>query len=115
MSLYSKLIDAGLPIESATEEGAISGLPGVVMTPEQVQKMNDIVLEHFRPAEWADLSSHRADVQQIRDEYTATINQLQNIENATNPTNAQVIAAVKFLAKTLRLLLKLLARQYRNS
>lgn len=32
------------------------------------------------------------------------------IENATSPTNAQIIAAVKFLAKTLRLILKLLAR-----
>jgi hypothetical protein len=47
---------------------------------------------------------------QIRTEYQTTITQLQSIEAATNPTNAQVIAAVKFLAKTLRLLLKLLAR-----
>jgi hypothetical protein len=54
----------------------------------------------------------RADRQQLKDEYLATIAQLQNIENAVNPTNAQVIAAVKFLAKTLRLMLKLLAKLF---
>jgi hypothetical protein len=52
------------------------------------------------------------DRSQLKTEYQNTIDTLVNIENAVNPTNAQVIAGVKFLAKTLRLLLKLLARQY---
>jgi hypothetical protein len=47
----------------------------------------------------------------LRNEFTSTISTLTDIENATSPTNAQVIAAIKFLAKTLRLLLKVLARQ----
>lgn len=46
----------------------------------------------------------------LKAEFSATVLQLQNIETATTPTNAQIIAAVKFLAKTLRLILKLLAR-----
>ena len=47
---------------------------------------------------------------QLKAEYQATIDQLQNIENAQSPTNAQVITAVKYLARTIRLMLKLLAR-----
>lgn len=50
--------------------------------------------------------------EQIKAEYQATINTLQQIEDTQAPTNAQVIAAVKFIAKTLRLLLRLLARRY---
>ena len=50
------------------------------------------------------------DKSQLKAEFQETITQLLSIENAVSPTNAQVIAAVKFLAKTLRLLLKLLAR-----
>lgn len=52
------------------------------------------------------------EVSQLKEEYQQTIDTLQQIEDAQSPTNAQVIAAVKFLAKTMRLLLKLLARQY---
>lgn len=50
------------------------------------------------------------DLDQYRTQYLSTLDTLSQIENATTPTNAQVVAAVKFLAKTLRLLLKLLAR-----
>jgi hypothetical protein len=112
-TLLEKLKAAGLPIESATESGAIAGLPGVQMTPEQEQTFKDILLEHFKPAEYADLLIGRADISQLKSEYQTTITQLQSIESAVNPTNAQVIAAVKFLAKTLRLLLKLLTRNYK--
>jgi len=52
----------------------------------------------------------RANREQIKAEYVATLATLADIENAISPTNAQVIAAVKFMAKTLRLLLKMLAR-----
>lgn len=52
----------------------------------------------------------KIDRDKLRVEYLSTLNTLSQIENATSPTNAQVIAAVKFLAKTLRLLLRLLAR-----
>lgn len=53
MTLYEKLIAAGLPIESATEDGAVSGLPGVQMTAEHIRLLNDVCFEHFHPAEYA--------------------------------------------------------------
>lgn len=55
-------------------------------------------------------SAYLLDKTTLKGEYIATIAQLEAIEAATSPTNAQVIAAIKFLAKTLRLLLKLIAR-----
>jgi len=106
-TLYEKLITAGLPIISATEEGEIESLQ---MTAEQQLLFSDILMEHFQPIQYADILTIRADRQQLKEEYQSTIATLQTIESTTSPTNAQVIAAVKFLAKTLRLLLKLLAR-----
>lgn len=47
----------------------------------------------------------------IKAEYLNTINTLQQIEDATSPTNAQVVAAVKFLARTVRLILKIFVRR----
>jgi len=72
-------------------------------------------LEHlinFTPEAQADVLQKQTDRQQLRTEYQNAVTQLQDIENATNPTNAQVIAAVKFLARTLRLILKLFARSW---
>lgn len=53
---------------------------------------------------------NEVDKASLKSEYQATVTQLQNIETATSLTNAQIVAAVKFLAKTQRLILKLLAR-----
>lgn len=64
-------------------------------------------------AELDELTSQDQARDQLKAEYTSTITTLQTIEGTTNPTNAQVVAAVKFLAKTLRLLLKFLAKQYK--
>lgn len=47
-----------------------------------------------------------------REEYQKTLDQLQLIADYANPTNAQVIAAVKYLARTLRLVIKLFIRYY---
>jgi hypothetical protein len=53
MSLYQQLIDAGLPVKSATETGQVEGLPGVEMTSEQRQLFQDILLAYLNPAEYA--------------------------------------------------------------
>ena len=50
--------------------------------------------------------------QALKEEYLGTISTLQQIEDTTSPTHAQVIAAVKFIAKTVRLMLKILAKMY---
>jgi len=111
MTLYEKLIAAGLPIASATEQGQISGLPGAVFTDEQIQTMNDVILEHLKPVEYAELIAYRADVQALRDDYLWAIGRLGQIQAAVNPTNAQVIQAIKDLAKIQERLLKFLKSQ----
>ncbi len=47
MTLYEKLIAASLPVQSATDQGAISFLPGVTLTAEQEEIFHIIILEHF--------------------------------------------------------------------
>jgi hypothetical protein len=61
----------------------------------------------------AAITEDKSAATEIKGTYLATITTLEQIEAAASPTNAQVIAAVKFMAKTLRLLLKLLARQFK--
>ena len=51
-----------------------------------------------------------ARIQELRDGYQTAITRLAQIETAVNPTNTQVIAAIKDIAKFLRLTLKVLAR-----
>lgn len=69
------------------------------------------------PAEWNTYLTiadpERAEYQQLKDAYADTIAQLKAIEDAVSPTNAQVIAAVKYLAKVLRLTLRFLVRLIR--
>lgn len=107
MTLYEQLIAAGLPVINASETGEITA---EAMTEAQQAQMNDILLNYFHPTEYADLQTYRQLIQQIKDEYTATLATLQQIQDTVSPTNAQVIAAVKFLAKTEQQILKLLRR-----
>lgn len=110
MTLYEKLIAAGLPIQSATEDGAITGLPGVAMTPAQIQTMNDIILEYFNPAEYADLIAWRTNAQELKAVYQDMIARLEQIQAASNPTNAQVIQAVKDEALYIERIMKVIKR-----
>lgn len=103
MSLYDDLLAAGLPVE-LLPDGGYTFTRSIDET--ETQLYHDIL----DPAEKASREAYAVDRAQLKAEYQATVDQLQAIENATSPTNAQVIAAVKFIAKTLRLLLKLLAR-----
>lgn len=47
-----------------------------------------------------------------REEYQKTLDNLQTIANLTNPTNAQVVQAINYLARTLRLIIKHFIRYY---
>jgi len=109
MTLLSNLTTAGLPVSQAQEDGN-SITWSTPPTDEQMQLCRDIVLQYVDPTARADIVAGRTDRAQIKAELQATITQLKAIENAVSPTNAQVIAAMKFIAKTLRLILKLLAR-----
>lgn len=107
MTIFEKLVNAGIPVISANENGEIST---EILTADQEKTFKDILLEHFNPSKYAEILLERSDKAQLKAEYLNTIATLQQIEDAVNPTNGQVISAVKFLAKTLRLLLKLIAR-----
>lgn len=78
-------------------------------------------LEHlidFTPEAQADVLQKQMDRQQFKSEYLNTIDQLQTIENTDNPTQVnlatlvQMAGAIKFIAKSLRLLIKLIARSF---
>lgn len=76
------------------------------LTPEQISTL----LSTPQSTEETDsLTQYVAMTQQMRDEFASAINTLQNHQNAT--TNAEVIAAVKFQAKTLERLLRLYKMQ----
>jgi hypothetical protein len=53
MSYLSELQAAGLPIASATEDGAVDALPGVVMTPEQERLFREVTVRYFYPEQYA--------------------------------------------------------------
>lgn len=107
MTIFDELLAAGLPVISADESGAISMGE---MTDAQKDIFKDVVLAHFNPIDWEQVQQNRIDKAQLKSEFQSIIDTLVQIENATSPTNAQVVAAVKFLARALRLLLRLLAR-----
>lgn len=47
-----------------------------------------------------------ANQKQLRDEYHNAITTLESITNATSPTNAQIVQAVKYMAKVLLFILR---------
>jgi hypothetical protein len=99
IGIQVKLVDGGYVITSA-------------LTEQQQIQYDDLLMEYFIPDKWQEELSHRAIRKQLKDEYQATLATLQQITDTASPTNAQVVAAVKFLAKTFILLLKLISRSY---
>jgi hypothetical protein len=104
--LHQELVSAGIPIDGVSSNGRIDFQ--ITATEAQRARAQAILLAHD-PVDYdaIDFQSYK---QQIKAEYVATLATLADIENAISPTNAQVIAAVKFMAKTLRLILKLQAK-----
>jgi hypothetical protein len=96
MFTLQQLLDAGLP---AT---ATDGNDSEAVTQFERELTQTEWLTYLRISD--------PDKGKLKKEYLATLTQLQNIEDAASPNNAQVITAVKFMAKTLGLILKLLAR-----
>ena len=90
------------------------GLPAVRVWDEDMLGIIQTQAEFERPLTEAELVTFMGvtepDKANIKREYLSTIATLEQIETTVNPTNAQIIAAVKFLATTLKLLLKLVAR-----
>ena len=103
MTLFTDLKNAGLPVISASDTQATFSRS---LTDVESELYHDI-LDPTRAARRNDETMARV---QLRAEYLSTITTLQQIVNAQSPSNAQVIIAVKFLAKTMMLIIHLLAR-----
>lgn len=112
MDWLTILQTAGLPATKAYEETRDDGTSeiqaefSVGLTDEQ----NTLFLSLTNPAK-AEYSKSTKD---LRDEYQTALIKLQQIINTQNPSNAQVIAAVKYQAKVLLFLIKIIARHFRN-
>jgi len=100
MTLYDDLLNAGLPVIDA-EEGTTPHFSRILTLDEE--DIRDSIMN--KP-----VYEEKITRKQLRDEYLETIATLQQIENATSPTNAQVIQAIKDIAHHQELILKLLRR-----
>ena len=107
MSLFDTLKSAGLPVISASDDGSV--VMGD-MTEAQETLYNDTVLSYFNPSGYNDLVLSRSERQTIRQEVQNMITRLDQIQAATNPTNAQVIQAVKDEALYIERILRFLVR-----
>lgn len=78
---------------------------------EKLRVLDAAGIEYVPTTEEIEADAQQAASKQIIvDEYSSALSTLQIIEDAQVPTNAQVVAAVKFLARTMRLLLRFLYR-----
>lgn len=96
-------IAAGLPVLQADEVR-------VMFTRELTAAEDEIYLDILDPNRPTRRSEAQAAILQFKDEYEVAKARLLQIENATNPTNAQVIQAIRDMAKYERLLAKLIAK-----
>ena len=111
-TLFEKIIAAGLPISDAKEDGSVTGTTGIELTEEQEDILRDIILEHTRPSEYSEISESRTNIKMLKASYLSSISRLQQIQKASNMSNAQIIAAIKDMAliqeRTLKLIKKML-------
>ena len=112
MDWLKTLQAAGLPATKAYEEIHDDGTSEIQaefstgLTAEQ----NNLFLSLTNPAK-AEYSKSSKD---LKDEYETAPVKLQQITATQNPSNAQVIAAVKYQAKVLLLLIKIIMQHFKN-
>lgn len=110
MNLYEKLLQEKLPIQSASETGEIIGIAGIEMNLEQDALFVDICREHFNPTLHTNILDERANTKALKENYLTAITRLEQIQKATNVTNAQTVAAIKDIALIQERILKLLKK-----
>jgi len=103
MSLFTDLQAAGLPVELLPDSS-------FTFTRSLSDNESEIYYDLLDPTRPIRRAEQQAALVQFKDEYEAAKARLLQIENATNPTNAQVIAAIRDMAKYERLMAKLLAK-----
>lgn len=112
MTIYQELVNAGLPVIVAEENGNI--IMGA-MTPEQDAQFNDITLQYFQVSEYNKELERRTFYQQVKTEYQNMITRLEQIQNAgaipfTQAGFNQVVQAVKDEALYIERIMKVLNR-----
>lgn len=108
MTLFTELETAGIPVISATEDGAISM---GAMTLEQQELFSDILLEHFQPERFAQIQEDRIDVQNFKDNFQPSWNTLTTLEGKATFTQAEAAQAINFMAGLLKKIMKYIFRR----
>lgn len=103
MSLFSTLQNAGLPVIKATESGQIEMGE---MTDNQQIIFSNIIFQYFQPVAYNAYQLSLVDRQSIQNAYFNMIVRLDQIQQATNPTNAQVIDAIQDMALYIERIMK---------
>jgi len=104
MTLFTDLQNAGLPVFSTNGETQATFTR--TLTPQE----EDIYENLLDPGRQARLIEQTTSMTQIRSEYQNMITRLEQIQAANNPTNAQIIQAVKDEALYIERLMKVLAK-----
>ena len=100
--LHELLLNANLPIVSVREDKSLDW--------EREPTPTELLLAQSI-CDGLDFNTLKdTDKEQIKAEYNSILTTLEQIESVQAPTNAQVVAAIKFLAKTIRLVLRVLKR-----
>lgn len=107
MTIYDELVNAGLPVISAGEDGRISMGD---MTPEQQVEYHEIILRYFDLPGYNLLLEARADIKALKDDYQLALTTLQSHIDEAAWTNTKIINAVVFHARVLMHILKVLRR-----
>lgn len=119
------LIDAGLPDPTGMNWGEYMR----VLNPDQRNTAAALRIEYMDAERKADALRARPDLasrlnntlrgitarREIREKYRETLDNLDLVVDAKSMTAAQVVQAVKLLARTVKLILKIIARQYKES
>lgn len=109
MTFFETIQAAGLPIISVNADGSDPVFTRA-LTDEELAQYTELKLQYFDPAAYAELLQKRADYQKIKDEYINMINRLEQIQAAVNPTNAQVVQAIKDEALYIERIMKFIKR-----
>lgn len=94
VTLQKGIVGTFFLVESTIDRPTLESLLSTPQTAEEAQYLVD------RATDW----------QALKDQYQAAVDRLLQIENAVNPTNAQVVQAVKDIAHYERILAKVLAK-----
>ena len=125
MPLLEDLQDEGLPATGFDEKGR--PIYSRILTNQERSTAQALRIEYMdadaraaallaRPDLAARLDFVKRDLpnrRDLRDKYQDALTDLDKIINAETMTAAQVVQAVKFLARTVKFILKMIARQYR--